>query len=297
MSTELLLLVMLLVFTTGQAQSHSVSASSSTIYTEAEIVSCMQGRSRAYFPFLFRDGGFRSGMEVGVADGRYSELFLRVNRHLPSWKWHMVEPFPNYHLHARYPLADVVAPVGKKARTTAVEEAGRIRKNLNWENGGIGKNAFLYFYPNLSTDSTFIASIDKLQLDFLYLDGAHDYKTVKEELHLMWRNVRPGGVMAGHDYCNYGEPSLDCLGCFDIPRCVKYTPYGVAHGKSAVKVSVNQHDVVRAVQEWLVESQPNLRLYHTYENFTKDSLEKDHLHFNLVLTNSYNPSWFVVKPI
>jgi hypothetical protein len=46
-----------------------------------------------------------------------------------------------------------------------------------------------------------------------------------------------------------------------------------------------------------METQPDLRLYHTYENFTKSSLAKDNLDIDLVLTSTYNPSWFVVKPV
>lgn len=167
---------------------------------------------------------------------------------------------------------------------------------MNWENRDIISNAQLHFYRNLSTDYSFIASVKDIQLDFLYLDGAHDYATVKEELQLMWRNIRPGGVLAGHDYCNYGEPSLPCIGCENIPPCVKYSDYGVAHGKSATLRSANQAGVVRAVQEWLVESQPSLRLHHTVEDFTEETLAKDGINYDLVITNSYNPSWFVVKP-
>ena len=34
-------------------------------------------------------------------------------------------------------------------------------------------------------------------IDFIYLDGAHDYKNVKLELPLYYRKLRPGGVLAG----------------------------------------------------------------------------------------------------
>lgn len=66
-------------------------AQTQILWPEATIIEHMKGRSRAYFPLLFRDGGFRVGMEVGVADGRFSELFLTMNNNLPKWYWHMVE--------------------------------------------------------------------------------------------------------------------------------------------------------------------------------------------------------------
>jgi hypothetical protein len=36
-------------------------------------------------------------------------------------------------------------------------------------------------------------------LSMVYLDGAHDYKTVIAELTLAWRKLEPGGVLGGHD--------------------------------------------------------------------------------------------------
>lgn len=37
-------------------------------------------------------------------------------------------------------------------------------------------------------------------LDFVYLDGAHDYANVAADIAAWWPLVRPGGVMAGHDF-------------------------------------------------------------------------------------------------
>lgn len=37
-------------------------------------------------------------------------------------------------------------------------------------------------------------------LDFVYLDARHDRESVAADLALWWTAVRPGGVMAGHDY-------------------------------------------------------------------------------------------------
>ena len=37
-------------------------------------------------------------------------------------------------------------------------------------------------------------------------------------------------------------------------------------------------------------------LYHTLEDFTNESLAKDGMDYGLVITNTTNPSWFVIKP-
>jgi hypothetical protein len=39
-------------------------------------------------------------------------------------------------------------------------------------------------------------------MDFVYIDARHDYESVKEDLHAWFDKVRPGGVLAGHDYAD-----------------------------------------------------------------------------------------------
>jgi hypothetical protein len=36
--------------------------------------------------------------------------------------------------------------------------------------------------------------------DFIYIDGDHSYYGCKLDLNLSWKKVKPGGVIAGHDY-------------------------------------------------------------------------------------------------
>ncbi len=37
------------------------------------------------------------------------------------------------------------------------------------------------------------------KVDYLYIDGAHDYENVKADIAAYWSCVRKGGVMGGHD--------------------------------------------------------------------------------------------------
>lgn len=38
------------------------------------------------------------------------------------------------------------------------------------------------------------------QLDWVYIDGAHDFRNVWSDLNAWWPKVKPGGFFGGHDY-------------------------------------------------------------------------------------------------
>ena len=249
-------------------------------WEEVDIVQHLASHpDRAYFADLFRLGGFQQGIEVGVADGRFSEHFLKVGGDHISW--HMVEPFPNAQLKTRFHIS----PVGK---------ANFLRGT--WAERRVGRLTDKRFSMKLSTDTTLLNSIPDMSVDFVYLDGAHDYTTVKAELPAYFQKVRSGGVLAGHDYCNYGQSTrFLCTGCAVVPRCQNYTEFGIANGKGNT-LAADQNEVVTAVHEWLADEHPNLRLYHTLETFTRQSLKENGMDHDLILTSTRNPSWFLVKP-
>lgn len=267
--------------------SYVINISHSKIWNQNEIINYMTSHpQRAYFTHLFCLGGYRTGMEVGVAQGRFSELFLLINNNIGNWNWVMVEPYPTIELIKRYPLA------GHNNNTTSTT----IDNELNWQHNDIGRNANIIFFKEYSTSQSFINQLQLLSYDFIYLDGAHDYKNVLQEIILLWPYIKPGGMLAGHDYCNYGEPNLPCNGCENIPQCKEYTSYGKLNKPG--KRAHNQNDVVRAVQEWLMISEnSHLKLYHTQENFSRESLHVDNINYDLVITSTYNPSWFIIKPL
>ena len=44
---------------------------------------------------------------------------------------------------------------------------------------------------------------DLPMLDFVYIDGNHEYKYVKEDLKLYYEILREGGIIGGHDFNAY----------------------------------------------------------------------------------------------
>lgn len=272
-----------------------VSSDPGERWTPSQVVSYMDAHpSRAYFAHLFSKGGFKMGIEVGVADGRFSEHMLLAGK--PAY-WTLVEPFPNEALISRYPPAGEgeLNAEQKAYRADRANQPKELAKT--WSERGIDKGTKLHIFRYFSTDSEVISGVPKGSIDFIYLDGAHDYKNVKKELEPYWQMLAPGGVLAGHDYQNHGDEPLDCKGCDNIPRARTYTEWGEKHGKKAGGTAANMNKVVKAVQEWVSENHPDVVLHHTMETFTRETLAADGLDYDLVITNTFNPSWYFVKDL
>jgi predicted O-methyltransferase YrrM len=122
---------------------------------------------RAELPHVLNRRGLHGrGAEIGVMKGNFSATILREwgGRELLS-----VDPWlavPENEQHAR----QVLAAFGERSRIlamTSVEAAAQV------EDGA---------------------------LDFAYIDARHDYDSVRQDLEAWFPKIRPGGILAGHDY-------------------------------------------------------------------------------------------------
>lgn len=59
-------------------------------------------------------------------------------------------------------------------------------------------------YPNIKKNKMpslqYVDSLQHESIDFVYIDGNHQYSSVKEDLENWSKKVKVGGVIAGHDY-------------------------------------------------------------------------------------------------
>lgn len=67
-------------------------------------------------------------------------------------------------------------------------------------------------------------------LDWVYLDADHSYSAVAEDLRAWWPKVRPGGVLAGHDFVLDGF--YPRAGTFGVMRAV--LEFAMEHGRQVV---------------------------------------------------------------
>mmetsp|Transcript_121946 Transcript_121946/g.339949 ORF Transcript_121946/g.339949 Transcript_121946/m.339949 type:complete len:209 (+) Transcript_121946:1-627(+) len=56
------------------------------------------------------------------------------------------------------------------------------------------------FELHRSTSLAAAATVQDASLDLAFLDARHDYDAVADDIGAWWPKVRPGGVLAGHDF-------------------------------------------------------------------------------------------------
>ena len=122
------------------------------------------------------------GVEIGVWGGDSSHLLLKKCRYM-----YFIDPFCIY---SEYPDSNIVSDGDQM-------EAGFIAK-MNYTK----KGAFT-FLRQFSSDA--VNSIP--EVDFVFIDGNHTYKYVKDDILKYWPKVKTGGFLGGHDYIP-GHPEV-----------------------------------------------------------------------------------------
>ena len=164
---------------------------------------------RNMFPLMLQSLGHTgTAVEVGVAEGKYADVFLSMWpgryimvdqwRHIPGYDDVMNGPDAEHeerHRQAKA-VADKYAPRCSMMRCDSADAAS--------------------------------AFADR-SLDFVYIDGDHSYAGTRRDILAWHSKVKPGGILAGHDYYNRGPQ-------FEVRRAVADTclgPCGITHEPAA----------------------------------------------------------------
>lgn len=152
----------------------------------------------------FADFGFTKGAEIGVADGRYAEI---LNNTIPGLHYWGIDPW------ARYDHAWRSDEYQDKARRTAIERLAP------YENATLIKATSLDAFVGKIDVSQFkepgsVPYIVPDDLDFVFIDGAHDFDNVILDIVLWSRKVRKGGIVSGHDYYNFNGGVIPAVNAY-----------------------------------------------------------------------------------
>jgi predicted O-methyltransferase YrrM len=114
------------------------------------------------------------GVEIGVAQG---DNALSILKELPIKKLYLIDPYIAYVQDRR------LITKHKDSFSIAVEKLSRYVQ--------------AFFIKKTSEDA--VKDI-KEPLDFVYIDGNHQYEYVKKDITLYYPLVKEGGILGGHDY-------------------------------------------------------------------------------------------------
>ena len=125
-----------------------------------------------------------TGVEIGCAYGHYAQKVLE------TWKGE------------RYLMVDLWAP--QPVDVYRENQSGlRFDECLRHCQDLAARDPRVKMMQMGSVDAA--AQVEDGSLDFVYIDGNHDYGPVLADMDAWWPKVKPGGIFAGHDFYNAVE--------------------------------------------------------------------------------------------
>lgn len=133
---------------------------------------------------LFKELGFKIGVEIGVRSGGYSAILCRD---IPGLKLYGVDP---YEVHEGY------RDHTKQSSFDAFYEEARTK---------LAPYPTYEFIKKYSMDA--VKDFKDNSLDFVYIDGDHSFQSATDDIAEWGKKVRPGGIISGDDYFKHKGPA------------------------------------------------------------------------------------------
>lgn len=127
--------------------------------------------------------GFTLGAEIGVARGEHAEVLCQKN---PNLTLYCIDAWAGYSGYIDY---------GSKRLDAFYQDAMQRLAQYN-----------CVIVRKFSMEAA--KDFDNGSLDFVYIDGAHDYQSVANDICEWSKKVRAGGIVFGHDFKRSTNPRL-----------------------------------------------------------------------------------------
>jgi hypothetical protein len=127
--------------------------------------------------------GSKTGVEVGVAQGEHAEILCKHN---PDLRLYCVDPWTGYRGYRDYLGSTLNRFYGETKQRLAPYKCVLMKK--------------------FSMEA--VKDFSDGYLDFVYIDGAHDFKSVAEDIYDWSPKVRTGGIVFGHDFKRDVNPQV-----------------------------------------------------------------------------------------
>ncbi len=135
------------------------------------------------------------GVEIGVHDGEYA---IDLLEELPIKKLYLIDPYISYN--------DYDESVGNPRKTTkALTERMKVAQKITKKFG-----TKVVFIRKFSEDA--VKHFKDNSLDFVYIDGNHQYEFVKKDVESYYPKVKKEGYIGGDDYTSSPETEMENFG-------------------------------------------------------------------------------------
>lgn len=138
----------------------------------------ISGFGRNDLAVVFKELGFTKGVEIGTETGKYAYVLCKSN---PELKLTCVDPYLAYENGEGY--KDLTQDKFERIYQTAKERLAPFDVSIV-----------------RAKSAEFVDKFEDNSLDFVYIDGNHRLDYVVQDLIKWTDKVKPGGIVAGHDY-------------------------------------------------------------------------------------------------
>jgi len=173
--------------------------------------------------------GFKVGVEVGVAEGEYSEIISKAN---PQLKMYGIDPYKPYEGSTDYILEDEFDKRYQQAR----------KRLKHFRNYTLIKEFSIEALKKFKDES----------LDFVYIDANHSEPYVTQDIKGWSKKVKRGGIIAGHDYVEAGGLRVKTGTGTLCGQHYKYRLYDEPYRKWNVKEAVHAYTREKNIKPWFL---------------------------------------------
>lgn len=146
------------------------------------------------FPYLLSELEVKVGVEIGVEKGKFADSLLRK---IPDLKLYGVDCWET----------------SKEYRKTFIDRTVQYEKEAREVLAKHGDRSVLI--KKYSLDA--VKDFEDESLDFIFIDGNHDFQNVTNDIVEWSKKVKKGGIISGHDYvmANPGYERIDVKNVVD----------------------------------------------------------------------------------
>jgi predicted O-methyltransferase YrrM len=136
-------------------------------------------------------------VEIGSWMGGSSEQLAQgIGKYCPKTMLYCVDPFDEEYFNKTPGLQKKIKKTGVK---DVLEFFTKRMERYNYE-----------LFRMKSSEAVNQKDIQLRGVDFVFIDGNHDYEYVKQDIDLWFHRLNDGGIMCGHDYGKWGvEKAVD----------------------------------------------------------------------------------------